>query len=57
MPLPGIWVAIADLEKNVFVESGEQGEIIISGAQVARGYWNQGHGNKFHEAFAEIAGK
>jgi long-chain acyl-CoA synthetase len=57
IPLPGILVAIADPKKDEFLEVGELGEIIISGPQVTRGYWNKGRGNKYPEAFAEIAGK
>lgn len=57
IPMPGTLVAIADQEKDEFVPVGELGDIIISGPQVTRGYWNQGRGNKYPEAFVNIAGK
>lgn len=56
VPLSSTMVAVADPEKDKFVKVGMEGEIIVSGPQVMKGYWNN-ENNEYPEAFAKIAGK
>ena len=53
-PLPSTLVAVADPERDEFVEVGELGELIVHGPQVMKGYWNS---EKHPNPFARIAGK
>lgn len=41
LPLPNTEVRIIDLETGKDVESGLEGEMLIRGPQVMKGYWNQ----------------
>lgn len=40
IPLPNTVIAIADPDKNELIPIGEIGEVLVSGPQVALGYWN-----------------
>lgn len=55
IPLPGVMVAIADPDEDEFAKVGELGEILVSGPQVMKGYWNDGH--RYPKAFAYIGGR
>ncbi|MFZ5824781.1 MAG: long-chain-fatty-acid--CoA ligase [Bacillota bacterium] len=41
LPYPGTDVRIVDLETGVDVEPGKEGEVLIRGPQVMKGYWNK----------------
>jgi long-chain acyl-CoA synthetase len=41
IPLPGTYAALADPDKNEFVPLGESGELVLSGPQVMREYFNK----------------
>jgi len=46
IPLPSTHAAVASLEKDEFLPLGETGELVVSGPQVMRGYWNRPEENK-----------
>ena len=52
VPLPGTYAAIADSDKNEFLPPGESGELVLSGPQIMREYFNKPEENKkcFFEA-------
>ena len=41
LPFPGVDAAIADPDGTAFLPIGEVGELLLSGPNVMRGYWNQ----------------
>jgi len=46
LPIPNTLAAIADLEEDRFLKPGETGELVISGPQVMKGYYNRPEENK-----------
>ena len=54
IPVPSTIAAIADPEKPVFLKPGEIGEIVVSGPQVMKGYYNRPEENS--KAFFEAGG-
>jgi malonyl-CoA/methylmalonyl-CoA synthetase len=40
-PLPGVEIAIVDPDSGVSLQQGETGMVLVRGANVFRGYWNQ----------------
>jgi long-chain acyl-CoA synthetase len=55
VPLPNIYAAIADIEKDEFIPPGKEGELVASGPQVFPGYWQKPDANK--KSFFEADGK
>ncbi len=55
VPLPNTHVAIIDPETEEFLPVGEEGELVSSGPQVMRGYWNKPEANK--ESFLQAGGR
>ncbi|MEM4901800.1 MAG: long-chain fatty acid--CoA ligase [Acidilobaceae archaeon] len=53
LPVPNTIAAIADLEKPVLLPPGQVGEVVISGPQVMKGYYNRPEENlvAFFEAY------
>jgi len=41
IPIPSTHAAVADLGKKEFLPVGETGELVVSGPQIMRGYWNK----------------
>jgi long-chain acyl-CoA synthetase len=46
VPLPNTHAAIIDPETGEFVPLGKEGELIVSGPQIMKGYWNKPDANK-----------
>ena len=46
LPIPNTLAAIADLEEDRFLKPGETGELVISGPQVMKGYYNRPEENR-----------
>jgi long-chain acyl-CoA synthetase len=55
VPLPNTFAAIIDPETREFLSPGKEGELVVSGPQVMKGYWNKPEANK--ESFFEAEGK
>jgi len=55
IPLPNTVSAIADPEKTEMIPLGEIGELIVTGPQVMKGYWNKPQ--ETEKSFVEIEGK
>jgi len=55
VPLPNTHIAVAVLEKDEFVPPGQEGELVASGPQVMKGYWNRPEDNK--RSFFEAGGR
>jgi len=55
VPVPNTYAAIAHPEEPIFLPPGETGELVISGPQVMKGYYNAEEENKrvFFEAFGK----
>ncbi len=53
-PLPGVEVVVVD-DRLVEVADGESGELLVGGAQVARGYW--GDSDRTAAAFVSLPGR
>jgi long-chain acyl-CoA synthetase len=54
-PLPNTLAGIVDPETNDFLPIGELGELVISGPQVMKGYWNRPEDDK--KVFFKAGGK
>ncbi|HIE37199.1 TPA: long-chain fatty acid--CoA ligase [Candidatus Geothermarchaeota archaeon] len=46
LPVPNTLAGIADPDKDVFLPPGEVGEVVVSGPQVMKGYYNMDEENK-----------
>ena len=55
VPLPSTSAAIADPQRNEFLPPGKEGELVVSGPQVMRGYWNKPEENA--KSFFEAGGR
>ena len=55
VPLPGTSAAIADPQRNEFLPLGKEGELVVSGPQVMKGYWNKPEENE--KSFFEAGGR
>jgi len=55
VPLPNTHAAICKLDKVEFLPPGEEGELVVSGPQVMKGYWNRPEANK--ESYFEAGGR
>ncbi|NIO38567.1 AMP-binding protein [Candidatus Bathyarchaeota archaeon] len=55
VPLPNTHIAIIDPDTKEFLPSGEEGELVASGPQIMKGYWNKPDANK--ESFFEAGGR
>jgi len=55
VPLPSTHAAIANMEKGEFLPPGEEGELVVSGPQVLKGYWKKPEANK--DSFFEAGGR
>ncbi|HUH65298.1 MAG TPA: AMP-binding protein [Syntrophales bacterium] len=53
IPMPGVLAAIADQDKDEFLPIGELGEIVVHGALVTNGYWNNPEATKACEAYID----
>jgi long-chain acyl-CoA synthetase len=53
IPVPGTWAAILDIDKDKFLPVGETGELVISGPQITKGYWNNPQATKECEVILE----
>ncbi|MCF8040664.1 MAG: AMP-binding protein [Desulfarculaceae bacterium] len=55
IPIPNVSAAIMEVERDEFVPVGEVGEMVLSGPNVMRGYWQRPEDNK--ETMIELEGK
>jgi len=55
VPIPGEKAAIIGVEDNEFVPVGQEGELILSGANIMQGYWKRPEADS--ETFIEIDGQ
>lgn len=55
VPVPSTYAAIADPEEPRFLPPGEVGELVVSGPQVMKGYYNMPEENE--KAFFELYGR
>jgi long-chain acyl-CoA synthetase len=55
VPIPGVGAAIIGVEDNEFVPLGEEGELILTGANIMQGYWKRPEADD--ETFIEIDGQ
>jgi len=55
VPLPNTHAAVCLPDKIEFLPPGQEGELVVSGPQVMKGYWNRPEANK--ESFIEAGGK
>ncbi len=55
VPLPSTHVAIINHETGEFVPPGTEGELVVSGPQIMKGYWNRAEENK--KSFFECNGR
>jgi long-chain acyl-CoA synthetase len=55
VPLPNTHIAIIDPETGEFLPVGNEGELVSSGPQVMRGYWNKPEANK--DSFFQAGGR
>jgi len=51
IPMPSTWSAIIDVDEDRFLPVGETGELVISGPQMTKGYWNSPEATKECESF------
>lgn len=54
-PYPNTYEGVIDPESEEFLAIGEEGELVISGPQVMKGYWNKPE--KTEESFFEAGGR
>jgi long-chain acyl-CoA synthetase len=56
VPLPSTYVAVINPEKGEFVPPGNEGELVVSGPQIMKGYLNKPEENKksFFEAHGRV---
>jgi len=52
-PIPNTMAAILDPDEDIFLPVGETGELVVSGPQVTRGYWNKPEATKDCEAIID----
>jgi long-chain acyl-CoA synthetase len=55
IPLPNTHAAIAYTEKDEFIAPGTEGELVVNGPQIMKGYWNKPEENK--KSFFEAGGR
>ena len=55
VPIPGVSAAIIGVADNEFVPIGEEGELILSGANIMQGYWRRPEADA--ETFIEFDGQ
>jgi len=55
VPIPGVQAAVVGVDGNDFVPIGEEGELILSGANIMQGYWKRPEADA--ETFVEIDGQ
>ncbi|CAB1068737.1 Long-chain-fatty-acid--CoA ligase (EC [Olavius algarvensis Delta 1 endosymbiont] len=55
IPIPGVDAAIVGVDNSEFVPIGEDGELILAGANIMQGYWKRPDADA--ETFIEIDGK
>ena len=55
VPLPGMNAAVINIEGDAFMPVGEEGELILEGPNIMKGYWNLPESDA--ETFMELEGK
>lgn len=52
-PIPNTMAAILDPDEDIFLPEGETGELVVSGPQVTKGYWNKPEATKDCDAIID----
>jgi len=55
VPLPNTHAALVNADTNEFLPPGKDGELVVSGPQIMKGYWNKPEENK--TSFIEAGGR